>query len=261
MAYALHTDIKAKSISYGGTRKVSSIKYIVLHYTGNKTDKAVNNAKYYRDSNTRAAGAHYFVDETTVYQSIDDLKIAYSVGGSKYSNSKGASMYGKITNKNSISIEMCSSNGMISDATIINVVALCKKLMTKYNIPAQNIYRHWDVNGKPCPGWGGWIDSDQSKWNSVKKSLSGSVATTSTKKIYSGTFPIVPPTLKKNSTGTQVNRLQNFLNWYGGYGLMADSKFGNATDKAVRDFQKKEKLTVDGIFGTTSLAKAKAIKK
>lgn len=84
---------------------------------------------------------------------------------------------------------------------------------------------------------------------------------TVTKKTYSGTFPIVPPTLQKSSKGTQVNRLQNFLNWYGGYRLLADNQFGNATDKAVRDFQKKEGLTVDGQFGAKSLDKAKNIKR
>lgn len=260
MAYTLHTDIKAKSISYGGSRTASDIKYIVIHYTGNKTDKAVNNAKYFRDSNLRAAGAHYFVDETSIYQSIDDLKIAYAVGGSKYNNNGGC-MYGKITNKNSISIEMCSTNGKIADDTIANVVALCKKLMLKYKIPESNIRRHWDVNGKPCPGWTGWIGSDQSIWNNVKKLLSGSTTTTVTRKTYSKTFPTVSPALKKGSKGTQVNRLQNFLNWYGGYGLLVDSVFGNATDKAVRDFQKREKLTVDGIFGSKSLLKAMEVKK
>lgn len=38
--------IKAKSISYGGTRPHSSIKYIVIHYTGNKGDTAENNGNF-----------------------------------------------------------------------------------------------------------------------------------------------------------------------------------------------------------------------
>jgi hypothetical protein len=78
---------------------------------------------------------------------------------------------------------------------------------------------------------------------------------------YSGGFPIIPPVLKINTSGLQVQRLQKFLNWYGGYKLTVDGAFGNKTYLAVLDFQKKEKLTIDGKFGTSSLNKAKTIKK
>ena len=53
----------AKSISYGGVRDLKSIKYIVLHFTGNKGDTAKNNALFYATGNTREAGAHFFVDK------------------------------------------------------------------------------------------------------------------------------------------------------------------------------------------------------
>lgn len=82
-----------------------------------------------------------------------------------------------------------------------------------------------------------------------------------TSKAYSGGFPIVPPILSLKSKGLQVERLQKFLNWYGGYKLTVDGDFGNKTYSAVLDFQKKEKITIDGIFGTASLNKAKTIKK
>lgn len=82
---------------------------------------------------------------------------------------------------------------------------------------------------------------------------------------YSGGFPIIPPVLKKGSKGNQVDRLQRFLNWYGNYGLVVDGDFGNKTEKAVLDFQKKvfynEPKEWDGQFGSKSLAKAKAVKK
>lgn len=175
MSYVFHT-LTAKSISYGRTRSASSIKYIVLHYTGNKTDTAKGNASYFSPSgsNTRAAGAHYFVDDTTVYQSIPDTRVAWSVGGSKYSDCSktgGGKMYGIITNSNSISIEMCSKNGKITDTTVANAVALTKVLMKKYGIPASRVYRHFDVNGKPCPGWTGWIAGNVTLWNAFKKAL------------------------------------------------------------------------------------------
>ena len=82
---------------------------------------------------------------------------------------------------------------------------------------------------------------------------------TVTKKAYTSTFP--KGTLKKGSKGTQVKNLQKFLNWYGNYKLEIDGSFGSATEKAVEALQKATGLTVDGIWGTKSLSKAKSIKK
>lgn len=181
MAYTQYT-VLANSQNYGGSRSASKIKYIVYHYTANKTDKAKSNANYFKN-NVVKASAHYFVDDTSVYQSVPDLKIAWAVGGKKYSDCNstgGGTMYGKITNTNSISIEMCSTNGVITDKTIENAVALGKKLMKAYNIPSSNIYRHTDVNGKHCPGWKGWLGSDTSKWKSFKKKFSTSTKISST---------------------------------------------------------------------------------
>lgn len=82
-----------------------------------------------------------------------------------------------------------------------------------------------------------------------------------TKSVYKEAFPVVPPIIKIKSTGEQVKKLQKFLNWYGDYGLTVDGDCGEKTTKAIKMFQKAEKLTVDGEFGVKSLAAAKAIKK
>ena len=147
--------------NYGGSRNASQIRYLVYHYTGNDGDKAANNAAYFQ-RNIVKASAHYFVDDTTVYLSVPDLKIAWSVGGSKYANADktgGGTMYGVITNTNSISIEMCDTirNGVYqaSEATLANAAALGRELMEKYHIPIENVYRHFDVTGKHCPSYFG----------------------------------------------------------------------------------------------------------
>lgn len=82
-------------------------------------------------------------------------------------------------------------------------------------------------------------------------------------KKYSGLFPSVPKnsSLKNGDTGTQVKRLQKFLNWYGNYGLEVDGQFGKETEKAVKKFQQSEGLEMDGKFGNQSLNKAKSVKK
>ena len=81
------------------------------------------------------------------------------------------------------------------------------------------------------------------------------------KSAYKEAFPVVPPVIKIKSTGEQVKKLQKFLNWYGDYGLTVDGDCGEKTTKAIKMFQKAEKLTVDGEFGPKSLAAAKTIKK
>ena len=37
----------ASKANYGGTRALSTIKYIVIHYTANDGDTAISNAKYF----------------------------------------------------------------------------------------------------------------------------------------------------------------------------------------------------------------------
>ena len=177
MGCTFYNNVKAKSISYGSVRKASAIKYIVIHYTGNNTDTAKANATYYKNTNTRTAGSHYFVDATSVYQSIDDLRPAWAVGGSKYSDcaaTGGGALYKTVTNANSISVEMCSTKGAISAGTFANTVALTKALMAKYNIPASRVVRHFDVNGKHCPGYSSWMGKNPTEWVNFKNQLTAS---------------------------------------------------------------------------------------
>ena len=145
--------------NYGGSRKAEEIRYLVLHYTANDGDLARNNASYFQN-NVVKASAHYFVDDTTVYRSVPDLRVAWSVGGKKYSNADrtgGGTLYGVVTNTNSISVELCDTvkNGVYqaSEATLARVAELCRELMRKYHIPMDRVCRHFDVTGKHCPSY------------------------------------------------------------------------------------------------------------
>ena len=59
--------------------------------------------------------------------------------------------------------------------------------------------------------------------------------------------------LQKGATGEDVKKLQNYLN-NSGYGLTVDGVWGDKTDAAVRDYQTKNNLTVDGIVGKNTWA-------
>lgn len=168
MALKFKTQI-AHSSNYGSTRSENSINYIVIHYTGNDGDTAANNCAYFQGKN-RHASAHYFVDGGAyVYNSVPVKYVAWSVGGF-YSRSNGAgAYYQKCTNANSISIEMCNCVKSVPDDVFDQTVELTKYLMTKYDIPADCVIRHWDVNGKSCPAR--WTGKNNSGWEKFKKAI------------------------------------------------------------------------------------------
>lgn len=161
--------LRAKDISYGSKRDLSAVKYIVIHYTGNKGDTAEGNAKYFAGSNTRVAGAHYFVSGNgDVWESIPMKFTAYAVGG-LYSRSGGAgTYYGKCTNTNSVSIELCDCTKNASWEQMLAVRQLVQHIQ-KQCPNAKTIIRHWDVNGKSCPG--PMTGKDDKKWKHLKNKI------------------------------------------------------------------------------------------
>ena len=170
--YVLKTNLANKS-NYGAARNLSSIKYIVWHYTANDGDTDEANGNYFKGAN-RNASAHYFVDDDSITISVPDNYVAWSVGGNRYSNYKttgGAKLYGIAKNANTLNIELCDTkkNGKydVSDKTLANAIALTKDLMKKYNIPIENVIRHFDVTGKSCPAY--YVD--ETAWNNVKNKI------------------------------------------------------------------------------------------
>lgn len=141
-------------------------KYIVIHYVG-AVSSAFNNAKYF-ETVYRGASAHYFVDEKDIYQVVREKDASWHCGSNTYKHKE-------CRNNNSIGIEMCcykDSNGKInvSDKVVEKTIELTKELMTKYNIPVENVLRHFDVTGKNCPAP---MVSNTTRWNDFKKKLVG----------------------------------------------------------------------------------------
>ena len=75
---------------------------------------------------------------------------------------------------------------------------------------------------------------------------------------FKGTLPKV--TVKYGSKGRNVKRVKHFLNWCIGTDFnIHNGKCGAKTVKAIRRFQKRYKLEVDGVFGKQCRRKAKQI--
>lgn len=144
-------------------------RYIVIHYVGAESS-AKNNATYYANNQLKAS-AHYFVDETSIWQSVADKNMAWHCGGG-LQGSGGHSFHKKCTNYNSIGIEMCckklsAGRRYFKDSTVQNTVELVRHLMKKYNIPIERVIRHYDVTGKNCPA----PYVDESEWERFKNRL------------------------------------------------------------------------------------------
>lgn len=151
------------------TKKKRQIKYIVLHYTAGGSSKkgsAVQTRNLFQNSN-RGASADFCVDDETIVQINSDPLNYYC-----WAVGDGKGKYG-ITNANSISIEMCSTlkkgtsaavgnhqGWSISSNVIELAIKLVKYLMEKYNIPIENVVRHYDASRKSCPGIIGWNDNE-----------------------------------------------------------------------------------------------------
>ena len=142
----------ARPISYGAKRSLKAIRYIVIHYTGNAGDTAQANANYFAHANTRIAGAHFFVDKKgTAYKSVTMHRTAWSVGGFFTKKDGAGTYYGTCTNANSVSIELCDCLKDTNLKQMLAVRELVRQIQKKCP-NAKTILRHWDVNGKNCPG-------------------------------------------------------------------------------------------------------------
>ena len=254
------------------SRKGNSIKYIVLHYTGNKQDSAEGNANYFNGGD-RNASAHYFVDNNSIYQVVEDHNAAWSVGD-------GYGKYG-ITNYNSINIEMCTSgNCIVSDQTENNAVDLVKSLMAKYNVSIDRVVRHYDASRKVCPNW---HDNNWSRWSSFKSKLVSTPKKATTSHVQVNNTVAYNPHLKDLQSaynkdygkniyvdGIRGQQVENMLNRLclrvgsRGYcvgwlqcrvGAKIDDIFGNETKNKVMEFQRNNGLVVDGIAGKNTFNK------
>lgn len=237
MSFKEKTILSSKSNYYSTyTRKDSDIKYIVIHYTANSGDTAENNAKYFQ-SGSRHASAHMFVDDNFVVHSVPRNYVAWSVGGSKYSDcakAGGGKYYGKCTNANSLSIELCGTGKgtKASAQTIANAIELTNYYMKKLGIDADHVIRHFDVTGKKCPAY--WVSN--SLWkkefkNKLVKSAAKAEKTAAKKTYYTtpGKYQIAKiPRVIRASASTKA-KIVGYIRDHGIYTMVKVETANGAT--------------------------------
>lgn len=157
-----------------------NIRYLVVHYTAGSTSNP-GSAKYIAQGFASAnASADFVVDDTAFIQYNPDLNNRYCW------HCGDGNVHPICRNENSIGIEICSSNDnflssdqpnsekwYFTDTVINQAVILIQYLMSIYNIPYENVIRHYDVSGKLCPGVVGWnpASGSEEKWFAFKTRL------------------------------------------------------------------------------------------
>ena len=181
----VNSDKSSSGIISAPNRKIS---YIVLHYTVSQSSgsgSALATAGFFakgspddKTGELHHTAADFITDDSEIYQynpDPDNME-AMAVGSDKQTmaNPKAsgfASMYGKITNGNSISVEMSSSktkkekspqpeelDWYFTDEVKETTKKLVRWLMDKYSIDEKHIYMHYNVTNKLCPAM--WCHDD-----------------------------------------------------------------------------------------------------
>lgn len=152
---------------FGQRRSLKDIKFIVVHDTGNTSKGAgASNHRQYLTHATRSGSAHYYVDDKEIIQPIGDSLIAWAVGDTWANKDRTRT---DVNNSNSLSVELCVNSDSDYKQALKNTIELVKNLMEKFNIPIDNIVRHYDATGKPCPA--SMKPDNWKAWKNFKKEL------------------------------------------------------------------------------------------
>lgn len=131
-----------KSLNFSKkTRSLKDIKYLIIHYTGMQSARA--SLKRLKNPSSKVS-CHYFIKrDGNIYKMIDDNKIAWHAGKSKWKNVRNL-------NKCSIGIEIQNKGHFINYQTftkkqISSSITLVKSLLKKYKIKKNNVLGHSDI--------------------------------------------------------------------------------------------------------------------
>ena len=198
-------------------RSSKDIRYIIIHYSGMQSGRvSMSRLKNLKSK----VSCHYFIERNgNVYSMVEDNKIAWHAGKSKWRNLKNL-------NKYSIGIEIQNKGHFISyqkfsKKQIFSLIKLIKILMRKYKITKRNILGHSDIAPlrKLDPG-------EKFPWNFLS---------------IKGVAVWYPKTeLKNYDTNLKTRRKIFFRNIYKiGYRYFSLSKKSNNDRKIIMAFQRR----------------------
>lgn len=262
------------NISHNTSVRKLKPKFIVVHATADNGATGKNEIDYFNKKTTTRASADIFCDENIYfYNNNISGRYCWAVGGRRL-KSCGGSLYGDCKNSNSISVEMCchkyqgTNTWYITDEVYASTVYAVKYLMKTYDIPAENIIRHYDVTGKMCPCVYGFIaeNGNDSIWQKMKKDIAGGadpvpahtkkeVAPVKTKLTIDGicgksTIAAMQNFFKTPIDGVISGQYAGFKNLHKG---ITSISYGHGGSSVVKALQNWLGVTTDGSLGPATI--------
>jgi len=152
-------------------RLKKNIRFIIIHYTGMKSEKAAID----RLTNIQSeVSSHYFINKNgSITLLVPELYIAWHAGKSKWKDKS-------FLNKNSIGIEITNPGHRFeyknfTNKQINSIVILIKYLLNKYKISRKNVLGHSDIapDRKKDPGekfpWEHLAKKKLSIWHNIRQ--------------------------------------------------------------------------------------------
>lgn len=243
------------SVNYSKGRDGKKIKKITIHHCAGVL--SIDQISSFFKNGARQVSAHYGIgNDGKIVQCVDEKNTAWTDGN---------------WNSNCTSVTIETSNNKtggkwtVGSKALNSLIKLVADIGKRNNlgtlVKGKNVTWHSMYASTACPG-----DYLRSKMDYIVKEANkiNKKTTTTTKKKYTGTFPILPSRgyFKTGDTSTQVKNLQKFLNWANGSKLVIDGIIGEKTIAQVKKFQKLTgKLNIDGLFGSKTLKLAKKFEK
>jgi len=146
------------------SKKLSSVKAVVIHWVANAGSTAKQNQNYFEslknqslnDTSARFASAHFIVGVFgEVIECIPSEEMAYHVGAKTYTP-EALGRLGHYPNNCTIGIELChpEDDGRFSVETLLATAKLCASLCIQFDLdPFTDIWTHYGITGKNCPKW------------------------------------------------------------------------------------------------------------
>jgi len=263
MNYQITRDYIRAGNSRSG-QKISKVRFIVSHDTGNPGSTAYGNRNYF-NSQQPSASAHTFIDDKYILEIIPLTEKAWHV---RYDRTADNRMFGANANDAAIGVELCYGGKINFNEAYKRYVWYHAYLCNRFNLnPSKHIVAHSTLDPErrsdPLnalrPHGVSWAEFIEDVTASLNRDFKGNASVEVKEPQVKGVSTTLP--LKEGDKGTFVKEIQEDLIKAGfplpRYG--ADGHFGNETENAVMRFQKRYGLHVDGLVGVNTLNKLQEV--
>jgi len=225
-----------------GDRKSGRVDALILHYTG--MDSAEAALRRLCDPASQVSAHYVILEDGGVIQLVPEFRRAWHAGQSFWAGDRDM-------NSASIGIEIVNpghdgGSPAYPPKQIESVIALCKDIIARHEIPAARVLAHSDVapDRKIDPG-------EYFPWAQLAEAGIGHYVTP---------HPVEDgPRLERGTHGLEVEKLQALLAIYG-YGLRVSNLYGPKTESVVRAFQRHFRpALVDGIADISTIETLRAL--